>query len=221
MLMELKKPAFFTCALSGKNIIILTALSILAAFFNIFLNGFVMNFLKFPLFLDTVFTAAISFAFGIIPGIFTAVLTWFLSCVYYNGFNFYILCSVTEVLIICALKPSAPDIPNFASKDKIAASYTALVSKLFLLYILCVVIISLIGGIVDYITHLFVERNYYSADDLFKPGLFMNNLPVLAVNIISRLPINIVDRFIVILAGFLISRGLLKIIKTKKNSEGS
>ena len=217
MLMELKKPAFFACALSGKNIIILTALSILAAFLNIFLNGFVMNFLKFPLFLDTVFTAAISFAFGIIPGIFTAFLTWFLSCVYYNGFNFYVLCSITEVIIICAVKPSALDIPNFASKDKIAAYYTSLVSKLFLLYILCAVIISLIGGIVDYITHLFVERNYYSVDDLFKQGLFMNNLPVFAVNIISRLPINIVDRFIVIFAGFFISRGLVRILPRTKS----
>jgi len=213
MLMEHKKSSFITCALSGKNIIILTALSITAALLNIILSGLVMNFLRFPLFLDTVFTAAIAFAFGIIPGIFTAFLTWFLLGIYYGGFSFYVLCSIAEVLIICALKPPAPDIPNFASKEKIAASYTALVSKLFLLYVLCAVTISLIGGVVDYITHLFVERNYYSVDDLFKPGLFMNNLPVLAVNILSRIPVNIVDRFIVILAGYLISRGLTRIIK--------
>jgi len=213
MLMELKKSVFFTCALSGKNIIILTALSIIAAFLNILLSGFIMNFLRFPLFLDTVFTAAIAFAFGIIPGIFSALLTWFLPCFFYNGFSFYFLCSIAEVLLICALKLSAPDISNFASKEKIAASYTALVSKLFLLYILCAVTISVIGGVVDYITHLFVERNYYSADDLFKQGLFVSNMPVFAVNILSRLPINIVDRFVVIFAGFFISRGLVKIIK--------
>jgi len=218
--MELKKLGLITCVLTRKNIIILTALSIAAALLNILFNTFIINF-RIPLFLDTVFTAAIAFAFGVIPGIFTALLTWFLLGIYYGGFNFYILCSITEVIIICALKPSAPDIPNFASKEKIAASYTALVSKLFLLYILCVVTISIVGGVVDYITNLFIERNYYSVEDLFKPGLFMSNMPVLAVNIISRLPVNIVDRFIVILAGFLISRGLLKIIKTKKNSEGS
>ena len=213
--MELKKLGLITCVLTRKNIIILTALSIAAALLNILFNTFIINF-RIPLFLDTVFTAAIAFAFGVIPGIFTALLTWFLLGIYYGGFNFYILCSITEVIIICALKPSAPDIPNFTSKEKIAASYTALVSKLFLLYILCAAIISLIGGIVDYMTHLFVERNYYSADDLFKQGLYMNNLPVLAVDIISRLPINIVDRFIVILAGFLISRGLVRILPRTK-----
>ncbi|MCL2230904.1 MAG: hypothetical protein FWC01_07385 [Treponema sp.] len=211
--MELKKSGLITCTVSCRNIIILTVLSITAALMNIFISGFVMNFLKFPLFLDTVFTAAIAFAFGIIPGIFTAVLSWFLPCFFYNGFSFYFLCSIAEVLLICALKPSAPDIPNFASKEKIAASYTALVSKLFLLYVLCAVIISLIGGVVDYITHLFIERNYYSVDDLFKQGLFMSNIPVFAINILSRIPINIVDRFIVIFAGFFISRGLVKIIK--------
>ena len=211
--MELKKAGLITCALSRKNIIILTALSIAAALLNILLTGFIMNFLKFPLFLDTVFTAAISFAFGIIPGIFTAVLTWLLPCVFYNGFSFYILCSIAEVVLICTLKPSARETPFYTSKEKIAAALTALVSKLFLLYILCAVTISVIGGVVDYITHLFVERNYYSVDDLFKQGLFMSNLPVLAVNTISRLPINIVDRFIVIFGGYYISRGLVKFIR--------
>jgi len=211
--MELKKSAYFTCALSGKNIIILTALSITAALLNILLSSFVMNFLRFPLFLDTVFTAAVSFAFGIIPGIFTAILTWFLPCFFYSGFTFYFLCSIAEVLLICALKPPAPDTSYYVSNERKAASLTALVSKLFLLYILCAVTISVIGGAVDYITHLFVERNYYSVDDLFKQGLFVSNMPVLAVNIISRLPINIVDRFIVIFAGYFISRGLVKLIK--------
>jgi len=215
MLMEPKKSVFFTCTLSGKNIIILTALSITAALLNILLNSFAVNFLRFPLFLDTVFTAAIAFAFGIIPGIFTAILTWFLPCFFYNGFSFYFFCSIAEVLLICALKPYVLDTPFFTSKEKIAASYTILVSKLFLLYILCAITISIIGGVVDYITHLFVERNYYSVDDLFKQGLYMSNMPVLAVNILSRLPINIVDRFIVIFAGYFVSTCLIKLTQTK------
>jgi len=212
MFMELKKLGLFTCALSRKNIIISAALSVTAAFLNILFNSFIINF-RIPLFLDTVFTAAIAFAFGVIPGIFTALLTWFLLGIYYSGFSFYFLCSIAEVLIICALKPTAPDIPNFASKEKIVASLTALVSNLFLLYVLCALNISILGGVVDYITHLFMGRNYYSAEDLFKPGLIMSNLPLLAVNIISRIPINIVDRFIVIFAGFFISRWLVKLIK--------
>ena len=69
------------------------------------------------------------------------------------------------------------------------------------------------GGVVDYVTHLFMERHYFSVDDLFKHGFFMNNLPVLAVNILSRIPVNIVDRFMVIFGGYFISRGLVKFTK--------
>jgi len=200
--------------LSGRSFRIIIKIAffcVLAIIMNLLLSSFVMNFLRFPLFLDTVFTAAIAFAFGVIPGIFTAVLTWFLPCVFYSGFNFFVLCSIAEVLLICAVKPFAPDIPAFASKEKIIVSYTALVSKLFLLYILCAIAISVLGGVIEYITHLSVEKHYFSIDDLFKPGLNMYNLPILAINIISRVPVNIVDRFIVIFGGYFISLGLLKL----------
>ncbi|MCL2180964.1 MAG: hypothetical protein FWB83_07540 [Treponema sp.] len=207
----------FTCDLSRRNIIVLAALSVFAVIMNLLFSVFIMNFLRFPLFLDTVFSAAIAFAFGIIPGVFTAFLTWLLPCVYYGSYSFYILCSIAEVLLVCALKPAVPDIPNFSSREKIIASYTALVSKLFLLYILCVMTISVLGGVVDYITHLFFERHYFGVDDLFKPGLIMYNLPALAVNILSRIPVNIVDRFIVIFGGYIISRGLLKLIRQPEN----
>ena len=197
----------------ARKIIKIAVLCVIAVFMNLLLSSFIMNYLKFPLFLDTVFTAAIAFAFGVIPGIFTAVLTWFLPCVFYSGFNYYIICSIAEVLLICAVKTTAPDIPAFASKEKIIVSYTALVSKLFLLYVLCAISISILGGVVDYITHLFTERHYFGIDDLFKPGLIIYNLPILAVNILSRIPINIVDRFIVIFGGYFIYRGLVKLIR--------
>ena len=191
----------------------IAVLCVIAVFMNLLFSSFIMNYLKFPLFLDTVFTAAIAFAFGVIPGIFTAVLTWFLPCVFYSGFNYYIICSIAEVVLICAVKTAAPNIPAFASKEKIIVSYTALISKLFLLYVLCAIAISILGGVVDYITHLFIERNYFGIDDLFKPGLIIYNLPILAVNILSRIPVNIVDRFVVIFGGYFISRGLVKLIR--------
>jgi len=175
-----------------------------------------MNFLRFPLFLDTVFTAAIAFAAGPIAGIFVAVSVWLIHCIYFKVINFFVLCSIAEVLLICALKPSAPYIPDFAPKEKVIASYTGLVAKLMLLYIICAISISVLGGVIDYLSQLFPELQslYFSVNDTFKYGLIMNNLPVLAINILSRIPVNIVDRFIVIFGGYFISRGLLKIIQT-------
>ena len=185
---------------------------ILAVLLNYLLSTFVMNFLRFPLFLDTVFTAAIAFAFGPVPGIIVAVLTWLIPNIYYFGigfnFNFFVLCSIAEVLLICGLKPPALDIPDFASKEKVIASYLGLASRLMLLYIVCAITISVLGGLIDYLS---IYPFFFSVEDNFKPALIMNNLPTLAVNILSRIPVNIVDRFIVIFGGDFISRGLMRI----------
>jgi hypothetical protein len=136
-------------------------------------------------------------------------------CIYYKSVNFFILCSIAEVLLICAFKPPAPVIPDFAPKEKIIASYAGVAAKLMLLYILCAIAISVLGGVIDYASQLFLEKQplYYSPEDTFKLGLIMNNLPALAVSILSRIPVNIVDRFIVIFGGYFISRGLAKISK--------
>ena len=187
-----------------------TIFCVLAAIMNLLFSILIMVYLRFPLFLDTVFTAAIAFAFGIIPGIFVAVLTWLFPCIYHGGFNPFVLCSIAEVLLVCALKPPAVDIPDFAPKEKVIASYIALASRLMLLYIICAITISVLGGLGDFLSKYPV---YFSVEDNFKPALIMNNLPGLAVNILSRIPVNIVDRFIVIFGGYFISRGLMKFTK--------
>jgi len=173
---------------------------------NWLFSSFIRNFLGVPLFLDTVFTAAVAFAAGPIPGIIVAVLGWLVPCLLW-GFNFFVICSIAEVLLICALKPAAANIPDFASKEKIIAYYTGLAAKLMLLYILCAITISILGGVIDYLSPLFLEIDlfYFNVEDTFKLGLIMNNLPVLAVNILSRIPVNLVDRFIVIFGGYFIS----------------
>jgi len=213
--MEINRTNTDTGEKPGRKIIKITILCVLAVLMNILLNNFVMNFLRLPLFLDTVFTAAAAFTAGIIPGMVVAVLNWLSACIYYKEIQYYVFCSIAEVFIICAFKPSAPDVQNFASKERVTASYAALVSKLFLLYIFCVVTVSVLGGVIDYLSQLFTKTYslHSSVEDTFKPGLIMSNLPLLAVNILSRIPVNIVDRFIVIFGGYFISRALVKIIK--------
>jgi hypothetical protein len=196
----------------SRKVITLVVLCVFAVAMNVLLNIFVKNFLQFPLFMDTVFTAAIAFTSGPIPGISVAALTWLIPGIYYKSLDFFVICSVVEVLLICAFKPPAPVIPDFAPKEKVIVSYSGLAAKLMLLYILCAIVISVLGGVIDYVSQLFLKRQplHYSPEDTFKLGLIMNNLPVLAVSILSRIPVNIVDRFIVIFGGYFISRGLVK-----------
>jgi len=213
--MEINKTNAAAGEKPGRKIIKIIILCVMAVIMNILLNNFVMNFLRLPLFLDTVFTAAVAFTAGIIPGVIVAVLNWLCACIYYKDIQFYVLCIIAEVLIICIFKPPTPNDQNFASKEMITASYAALISKLFLLYILCAVTVSVLGGTIDYLSQLFSNTHslHSSVEDTFKPGLIMSNLPLLAVNILSRIPVNIVDRFIVIFGGYFISRALVKVIK--------
>ena len=194
----------------------LSVLCIIAALINIFLPVFFRNFLGLPLYIDTVFTAAITFTFGLIPGLTVALLSWFIPCIYWGvGFNLYVLCSITEVILINALKPVPLVISQFAPKEKAISSYSSLAAKLMLLYILCAITISVLGGVINYMSDLIfnLPLHHFGVEDTFKLGLLMSNLPALAVNILSRIPINIVDRFIVIFGGYFISRGLARLIR--------
>ena len=188
------------------------AICILAVAMNILTSYFFMNFLRFPLFLDTVFTAAVTFSLGLMPGLSVAVFGLLLPGIYYNSFNPFVLCSIAEVLLIHVLKPADPEITNYSPKEKIIASYSVVAAKLMLLYIICAVTISILGGVINYIYDMFWETYpFYSPEDTFKLNLIMSNIPSLAVNILSRIPINMVDRFIVIFGGYFISRGISKV----------
>jgi len=63
---------------------------------------------------------------------------------------------------------------------------------------------------IDYFYHAVMRnpKTYFSAEDAFKIALLKGNIPVLIVDILSRIPVNIVDRFIVIAGGFFIAQRL-------------
>ena len=190
-------------------------LCLLAAVANRLLNVFFLYFLGVSLFLDTVFTAAVVFSAGLWPGIATALLAWVGQGALYGGLNPFIIVSVAEVLLIYWLKPSASWVRNPAMLERGIVSVVGVFVKLMLLYIACALTASVLGGLIDYVYHtvLGVEKFYFSASDTFKIGFLRGGIPVLAVNIFARIPVNIVDRFIVILGGYFISRGVRRIIR--------
>jgi hypothetical protein len=92
-------------------------------------------------------------------------------------------------------------------------------SALLLLYLLTCMTISLIGGTVDWTIAVTLGPvdNVASAYTFFKMGLLRNRLPLLAAAILSRIPVNIIDRFITIFGGY--GLGLL-LRKIKKINHG-
>jgi hypothetical protein len=82
-----------------------------------------------------------------------------------------------------------------------------------ILYIICCFAVSVLGGVIDFFYYgmLSNPKLYFSAEDAFKIGLLRSGIPVLAMDILSRIPVNIVDRFIVIFGGYFISRLMIKL----------
>jgi hypothetical protein len=199
----------------GVKLLVLCVLVVKA---NYYLNVLV-HLLKLPLFLDTVFTCAITFAGGLIPGLIVVVFTAIDVVLRESSAWPFTLCCLGEVLLICLLRPKsgpAKERPvrigrgmgtRFSLSKTAAASFISTFAVLLFLYVASCVTVSVLGGIIDFVVYDVLAENkfYYSPEDTFKIGFLYNGSPIVLTNILSRLPINIVDRFIAIFGGFLLS----------------
>jgi hypothetical protein len=182
-------------------------LCVLAAGANSLLGYFVEEIQHLSLFLDTLFTCAVAFALGTLPGIFTAVLSTGIG-VLIRGYPtlwdcLFVLCPIVEVLLIQCFR----SILSRRRKSAVQGEQPSLISTasaLLLLYLSMCTAVSLLGGLIDFTITVGLEIADYAVHPhtFFKLGLLRNNLPLLAVDILSRIPVNIVDRFIVAFGGY-------------------
>jgi hypothetical protein len=187
-----------------------------SAFANVAASALANGVLMAPLYLDTVFTIAVTFGFGLLPGLVTCVVFYPVQNALYNFFlnidadgatgNLFVLCAVSEILVVhlfCvknrAQLSSFRNEPSLSSFVSMAAPFMGLVA-------LDCIIISIVGGVIDFILNntQAIQTGFYP-EDLFKLGLIRNNMPFLVAAILSRIPINIVDRFIGVFGGYGIS----------------
>ena len=127
-----------------------------------------------PLFVDTVFTVAVTFALGLIPGFVVAVLTWAADGVMGFGlqpFHPFLLVAIAEVFLVHTLKPKdtavahipqdpASGIRNSAMLDRKMFAISSVFARLILVYFVCVIAASVLGGLIDLVHHTLwgVER---------------------------------------------------------------
>ena len=196
-------------------------LCILAAGANFGLSTLLVHVLKVPLFVDTLFTAAVSFTAGLLPGLLTALLTQTATGIREGSVTPFVLCSIAEVVLVCRFNPVSTykrrqsDNLTTIRQERAIASWVSIFAGLFLLYIVACIAISVLGGLIDFVYHSVLSnpKQYFSAEDTFKIGLLRSSIPVLATDILSRIPVNLVDRFIVIFGGYFISRGLIRLTR--------
>ena len=205
----------------------IAALCVIAAVLNNIIFPLFVLVLKLPLFVDTVFTAVITFSAGLIPGLVTALLTWIIGFTVKNDIvHPFVLCGIAEVFIIFLLKPAVVNLPVRRSfrqgltEERRRAVFVSILARLMLLYITVCIAISILGGVIDFVFYTVLPniKLDYSAEDAFKEWFLQGYHSVLVVNILSRLPVNLVDRFIVIFGGYFISRAIIKFLKKNKVS---
>jgi hypothetical protein len=201
--------------LSPGTIAKLIILCFLATGCNFLLNTLICEVFLLPLFLDTIFTCAVTFAAGPILGIITGILTTVLIVLRTGQVTtyYYVVCSAAEVLLIWGFRRSWAE-----HTEPEPASPISKIAILLLVFITDSGMISVLGGIVDYVIHvILLQKNIlFSPEDAFKLGLLRNNVPLLAADVLSRIPINIVDRFIAIFGGYFLAQGVNKFLRGKR-----
>lgn len=179
---------------------------------NLALSLLTYDILKFPLFLDTVFTVAIVFYLGLVPGLIVGILYNFIDVLFnllVRGINsptniFFSICGAAIVIVTWL----------FARKKtefQISTSIT-------ILYLLLISLISsfvtiIIGGTFD-----FIRFSFYDIPDSMAPikqftdSFVSQKFSLFAACILGQIPISITDRIISTFAGYGVYKLYIKIL---------
>lgn len=157
-----------------------------------------------PLFLDTIFIVTASFfgwISGLIAGCFQIVL------IFINFFDsaviWFTFCTISYVVIIRLY---------LRKKDKIN-----FLDDLLPIYLTAVLVISLEGAIISTILYQTADYQESTGIRFLTVILIRQQLPVIFSALMSRIPINILDKAITTLLGYLIYLGADKFLKNRIN----
>ena len=185
----------------------LSLLCVATAFLNSLSSILVFDVLRIPLFLDTVLTAAVVFSVGLVPGL-AVVLINLVGWAMVDRVSPFAIVSIVEVIIIWRLRPVGKPWPGFRG-ERAFAETMSVCATLMLLYIATSVSASVLGGLIEYVTHIRREgHGPVGAGHVFGSGFYGDAMHPLATGILSRVPVNIIDRFIVVFGGYFIALGL-------------
>jgi hypothetical protein len=196
---------------------------------NIAVNRFFVYYLGLPLFMDTIFTVAVTLIGGVFWGGLCGALStiigktiWFSDWISYLFF----LCSIATALVTWLFIRFFPSELNLSSEQtkyekmlhtagiegrsgslasptKLAASMNRVIVLILLSFALCLAI-SVLGGL---ISGLILVINPHQIGERVLAGLISDTMsggavPVFLVEIFSRIPVNIIDRLIAAFGGY-------------------
>jgi hypothetical protein len=174
--------------------------------------------LHLSIFMDTLFTVAIVFSWGLWPGILCGILTNLIS-VRSQGLTWpmaaFALCSVAAALTARLFTQLFPDelgnLRLFRKTPGKPPDPLGLINVLFIFSLVLCAVESVGGGLcAAFLETVYPDANLFgpSAENWFKLGLLQQNIPLGIVEIIARIPVNIIDRILTVFGAWVVARGV-------------
>jgi hypothetical protein len=181
---------------------------------------------RMPLFLDTIWTIVLTFCGGPVCGVITGLLTNTFEAIYSNDWNEYafVLCNILTALV-CAifmrLFPAELDFVSFTKERRYKSKN--LINTIIILFVLSLVLciaMSISGGLIAAaIKTLDASTNENNGPNIFfMLPLIHSGLSLPSVEIFSRIPVNLVDRFVSVFIAFGIALAV-KALPKKKDAD--
>jgi hypothetical protein len=165
------------------------------------LNGSVLHL---PLFIDTLFTIALTLSRGLFWGILTGVLTHLGNNIIFSlewPIYFYTLCSIVSALITALFIRLFPGELGFQRHSTLKNVMDRVIVLLMLSFTLCIVM-SLQGGLTAALIESLGSSGTTGPELLFKLTLLRRSLPLVGVEILSRIPLNVIDRLVSVFGAY-------------------
>jgi len=200
---------------------------IAGALLNMIIYKVFISMIGLPLYLDTIFTITVTLLYGPLWGSITGALTNIISITAY-GLEYYLfaLCNVAAALITWFFIRLFPRELNLrmnvvfnalplyqSSSSRLSDRLSALMDRVIVLtllsFALCLAM-SILGGCISVFIGFFKTTTVNPA---VVQTMFSRNVPMLVNEIMSRIPINIIDRLFSSFTAFGAALGIFQIIK--------
>jgi hypothetical protein len=181
-----------------------------------------------PLYLDTVFTAAAAFYGGLGPGVLTGLLTNLIyTTVWFDGWGGYLfgICNAIVALVTVFFIRLCPDELDLGREELSLARRSRRLSRvlyrltaLFLLAFALCAALSVSGGLIAFCIKAFTPgpAEIPGPEEFYAPPLSGRGWPALLVEIMSRIPVNVLDRLLTAFCGYALAWGMKTAVRQRR-----
>ena len=210
--------------------VLLIFICLTGSLLNIIFNLFFIYHAGIPLYLDTIFTIAVTLSCGLVWGVICGAFSNIISCIIWfsNGWGGFLfaLCSAATAFITWLFMRLFPRELNLAGaaqtipqglyrSSQLSKVMDKMIVLILLSFALCLAMSVMGGFIAAFLLSLPSSHSDGAViSSAFSNTMFDRNFPVLLSEIFSRIPMNIIDRLISAFSGYGIALGFRSLLKS-------